>query len=41
MKVDRRKGRAKVKLDLYDESRLVDFRLHVAREQNRERTEPQ
>jgi len=25
VKVDRRKGRAKVKLDLYDESRLVDF----------------
>jgi transcriptional antiterminator NusG len=25
VKVDRRKGRAKVKLDLYDEAHLVDF----------------
>ncbi len=38
VKVDRRKGRAKVKLDLYDESRLVDFGF-TSMEQERGRTE--
>ncbi len=38
VKVDRRKGRAKVKLDLYDETRLVDFGF-TSLEKDRERTE--
>ena len=40
VKVDRRKGRAKVKLDLYDESRLVDFGF-TSLEKEPERAEPQ
>lgn len=40
VKIDRRKGRAKVKLDLYDESRLVDFGF-TSLEREPERAEPQ
>lgn len=40
VKVDRRKGRAKVKLDLYDESRLVDFGF-TSMEKEPERTDTQ
>ena len=38
VKVDRRKGRAKIKLDLYDESRLVDFGF-TSLEKGQERAE--
>ena len=38
VKIDRRKGRAKVKLDIYDESRLVDFGF-TSLEKEPERTE--
>jgi transcriptional antiterminator NusG len=38
VKVDRRKGRAKVKLDLYDETRLVDFGF-TSLEKGQDRTE--